>query len=69
VRFALDHQRDSVRPIAARFCEFDEDHRRSLQEILYLLNQRLLDQPVDLSLAVTYEFLNEAYRKPYTFSK
>jgi ABC-type nitrate/sulfonate/bicarbonate transport system substrate-binding protein len=67
VRFALDHQRDSVRPIAARFCEFDEDHWRSLQEIL--LSQRLLDQPVDLSLAVTYEFLNEAYCKPYTFGK
>jgi ABC-type nitrate/sulfonate/bicarbonate transport system substrate-binding protein len=67
VRFALDHQRDSVRPIAARFCEFDEGHWRSLQETL--LGQRLLDQPLDLSLAVTYQFLNEAYRKPYSFGK
>ena len=67
VRFALESQRDSVRPIAARFCEFDESHWRSLQEIL--LSQRLLDKPVDLSLAVTYQFLNEAYRKPYTFGQ
>lgn len=67
VRFALERQRDSVRPISARYCEFDELHWRSLQEIL--LRQRLLDQPVDLSLAVNYQFLKEAYRKLITFGK
>jgi hypothetical protein len=53
--------------LAARYCEFDERHWRSLQAIL--LSQRLLDQPVDLSLAVNYQFLEDAYRKPYTFGK
>jgi NitT/TauT family transport system substrate-binding protein len=67
VRFALERQRDYVRPLAARYCEFDERHWRSLQAIL--LSQRLLDQPVDLSLAVNYQFLEDAYRKPYTFGK
>ena len=67
VRFALAGQQDSVRPLAARYCEFDESHWRSLQEIL--LSQRLLDQPVDLSLAVNYRFLADAYRKPYTYGK
>jgi ABC-type nitrate/sulfonate/bicarbonate transport system substrate-binding protein len=67
VGFALRSEREAVRPIAARFCEFDEAHWRSLQDIL--LSQRLIDEPVDISSAVTYEYLDEAYRKPFTYGK
>jgi ABC-type nitrate/sulfonate/bicarbonate transport system substrate-binding protein len=67
VRFTLEHQREYVRPPAARFAEFDDSKWRSLHEIL--LKQRLLERSVDLSTAVAYEFLNEAYRKAFTFGK
>jgi ABC-type nitrate/sulfonate/bicarbonate transport system substrate-binding protein len=67
VRFALDRQREYLRPIAVRYGEFTEDQWRSLQVIL--LTQRLLERTVDLPEAVTYEFLRDAYRKPYTFGK
>jgi ABC-type nitrate/sulfonate/bicarbonate transport system substrate-binding protein len=67
VRFALDRQREYLRPIAVRYGEFTEDQWRALQSTL--LTQRLLDRTVDLPEAVTYEFLHDAYRKPYTFGK
>jgi ABC-type nitrate/sulfonate/bicarbonate transport system substrate-binding protein len=65
VRFALDRQREYLRPIAVRYGEFTEDQWRSLQTTL--LTQRLLERTVDLPEAVTYEFLHDAYRRPYTF--
>jgi hypothetical protein len=67
VRFVLDRQRDHLRPLALRFGEFDDRQWRSLQDIL--TSQRLLERPIDLSKAVTYAFLREAYRKAYTFGK
>ncbi len=67
VRFALDRQREYLRPITVRFGEFTQDQWRSLQATL--LAQRLLERTVDLPEAVTYEFLRDAYRKPYTFGK
>jgi ABC-type nitrate/sulfonate/bicarbonate transport system substrate-binding protein len=60
VRFALAQQREFLRPLGARFGEFDDTRWRSLQNIL--LQQKLLKQPLDLSRAVTYEFLRDAYR-------
>ena len=65
VRYALDRQREYLRPITARYGEFTEDQWRSLQATL--LAQRLLQRAVDLPGAITYEFLRDAYRKPYTF--
>jgi ABC-type nitrate/sulfonate/bicarbonate transport system substrate-binding protein len=67
VRFELERQRDILRPLGARFSEFDETRWRALQTIL--LQQKLLREPLDLSRAVTFEFLREAYRKPITFAK
>lgn len=67
VRFDLDQQREYVRPLAMRFAEFNKGQWRSLQDIL--LRQKLLAESVDLSTAVTYDFLREAYRKPGSFAK
>jgi hypothetical protein len=50
-----------LRPFGARFGEFDDTHWRALEAIL--LQQRLLKQPVDLSKALTFEYLRDAYRK------
>jgi ABC-type nitrate/sulfonate/bicarbonate transport system substrate-binding protein len=60
VRFALAQQREFLRPLGARFGEFDDTHWRSLQDIL--VQQKLLKEPMDLSRAVTYDFLRDAYR-------
>jgi len=67
IRFALDRQREYLRPIAARVGEFSTAQWRSLQAIL--LAQRLIGQTIDLSTAVSYEFLQETYRKPLTFGR
>jgi ABC-type nitrate/sulfonate/bicarbonate transport system substrate-binding protein len=61
VRFALAQQREFLRPLGARFGEFDDTHWRSLQDIL--VQQKLLKEPMDLSRAVTYDFLRDAYRR------
>jgi ABC-type nitrate/sulfonate/bicarbonate transport system substrate-binding protein len=67
VRFALDRQREYLRPLAVRYGEFNDVQWRSLQTIL--LTQRLLERTVDLPQAVSYDFLHEAYRKPLTFGE
>jgi ABC-type nitrate/sulfonate/bicarbonate transport system substrate-binding protein len=67
VRFVLERQRDNVRPPTARFGEFDDRQWRTLQDVL--VSQRLLERPLDLTRAVTYDFLRYAYRKPHTFGK
>jgi ABC-type nitrate/sulfonate/bicarbonate transport system substrate-binding protein len=67
VHFVLEREREYLRPQAMRFGEYDDRQWRSLQDIL--VSQKLLKQPIDMSKAVTYEFLREAYRKPYTFGK
>jgi len=61
VRFALDRQRQYLRPAASRIGEFSEAQWRSLNGTL--VAQRLLREPVDLSQAVTYDFVRDAYRR------
>lgn len=61
IRFRLEQQRTLLRPLGARFGEFDDTHWRSLQAIL--IQQKLLKEPLELSSAVTYDFLSDAYRK------
>jgi ABC-type nitrate/sulfonate/bicarbonate transport system substrate-binding protein len=61
IRFRLQQQREFLRPIGARFGEFEDAHWRSLQDIL--LQQRIIKEPIDLSRAVTYDFLRDVYRR------
>ncbi len=61
IRFRLEQQRALLRPLGARFGEFDDAHWQSLQAILF--QQRLIKEPVELSRAVTYDFLRDAYRR------
>jgi ABC-type nitrate/sulfonate/bicarbonate transport system substrate-binding protein len=65
IRFVLDRQREYLRPVDARFGEFNASQWRSLHNTL--LAQRLFEEPVDLPKAVSYEFLRDAYRKPFSF--
>jgi ABC-type nitrate/sulfonate/bicarbonate transport system substrate-binding protein len=67
LRFELDQQREFIRPLAMRFAEFNQTQWRALREIL--LRQKLMAESVDLSTAVSYEFLREAYRKPGSYAK
>jgi ABC-type nitrate/sulfonate/bicarbonate transport system substrate-binding protein len=61
VRFTLQQQRVFLRPLADRFCEFENSHWQSLQEIL--VKQKIIKEPIDLTSAVTYEFLRDVYRR------
>jgi ABC-type nitrate/sulfonate/bicarbonate transport system substrate-binding protein len=61
IRFRLDQQRAVLRPLGARFGEFDSAHWRSLQDIL--VQQKLLKEPIELSKAVSFEFLRDSYRR------
>jgi len=61
IRFRLEQQRALLRPLGARFGEFDDIHWRSLQAIL--IQQKLLKEPLELSSVVTYDFLKDLYRK------
>lgn len=67
VRYALERQREYVRPSESRYGEFNDVQWRSLQAVL--LSQRRLERPVEIPDAVTYEFLREAYRKPLTYGQ
>jgi ABC-type nitrate/sulfonate/bicarbonate transport system substrate-binding protein len=67
IRFRLEQQRALLRPLGARFGEFDAKHWQSLQDIL--LQQRLLKEPLDLSTALTYDFLRDAYRRSGTLEQ
>jgi ABC-type nitrate/sulfonate/bicarbonate transport system substrate-binding protein len=60
IRFKLDQQREFLRPLGARFAEFDQTRWRSLQDIL--LQQKQLKEPPDLSKAVNFEFLRDVYQ-------
>jgi ABC-type nitrate/sulfonate/bicarbonate transport system substrate-binding protein len=62
VRFALDRQRPYLRPAATRIGEFSEAQWRSLNDAL--VAQRLIMAPADLSRAMTFDFLRDAYRMP-----
>ncbi|GEM_PF-960777 len=61
IRFELDSERELQRPYGARFGDYDETQWQSLQA--FLVAQRLLRQPLDLSQAVSYDFIREAYRE------
>jgi hypothetical protein len=67
VLFELKTQRDTVLPLGRRLGEYDDTQWKQLLDIL--INERLIRDPdsVDLSKAVNYGFLREAYRKPITF--
>jgi ABC-type nitrate/sulfonate/bicarbonate transport system substrate-binding protein len=67
VRFELKDQRDNVLPLGRRFTEFDDSQWKMLLNIL--IDARLIhdSDSFNLSRAVTYEFLREAYRKPISF--
>jgi putative hydroxymethylpyrimidine transport system substrate-binding protein len=56
----MDTQRRLLRPFGARFGELDLRRLRILHE--QLLKQRIIQQPVDLTLAVNYHILTEIYR-------
>jgi NitT/TauT family transport system substrate-binding protein len=67
IRFRLEKQRELLRPVGARFGEFEEAHWRSLQDIL--VQQRLIKEPIDLSSAVAFDFLRDAYRRSETLAQ
>jgi ABC-type nitrate/sulfonate/bicarbonate transport system substrate-binding protein len=67
VRFKLARDREFRHSLATRFGEFSDAQWRMLNDIL--VQQRLLDAPVPLADAVTFEFLREAYRRPASFAK
>jgi ABC-type nitrate/sulfonate/bicarbonate transport system substrate-binding protein len=60
----LELQHDFVRPPGRRIAEFDENGWRTLRELLDRAG--LLKAPVDLSRAVSFDILREAYRKRLT---
>jgi ABC-type nitrate/sulfonate/bicarbonate transport system substrate-binding protein len=64
IRFKLEQQRAFLRPFGLRFGEFDDTHWRSLQDIL--VQQRLIKEPIDLSRAVTFDFLRDVSRRSRT---
>jgi ABC-type nitrate/sulfonate/bicarbonate transport system substrate-binding protein len=61
IRFRLQQQREFLRPFGARFGEFESSHWRSLQD--NLVQQRAIKEPIELSTAVTFDFLRDVYRK------
>jgi ABC-type nitrate/sulfonate/bicarbonate transport system substrate-binding protein len=61
VRFALEQQRDIVRPTGARIADYDESRWRTLRDVL--LFAKLGEDSVGLSEAVNYQFLRDVYRR------
>jgi ABC-type nitrate/sulfonate/bicarbonate transport system substrate-binding protein len=61
LRFILEQQRNYLQPPGERFGEFDSFRWRVTQDLL--LQQRRLERSSDLTKAVTYDFLREAYRR------
>jgi ABC-type nitrate/sulfonate/bicarbonate transport system substrate-binding protein len=65
--FALEAQRHFIAPPARRVAEIDLLHWRALDEIL--VQQKRLSRQVDLSRAITLDFLQDLSRRPITFGK
>jgi ABC-type nitrate/sulfonate/bicarbonate transport system substrate-binding protein len=64
----MDAQRRFLRPFGARFGELDLLRVQNLQD--QLLQQRVIQQPIDLTRAVNYDILSEVYRtKSDVFSR
>jgi hypothetical protein len=61
VRALMEEQRDLLRPMAARYCEFGREQWRQTEDIL--LSAQRLAEPLDLSAAVDFSVLREAYRR------
>jgi ABC-type nitrate/sulfonate/bicarbonate transport system substrate-binding protein len=61
VRFKLEQQRDFLRPLGARFGEFDQTQWRSMQDMLR--QQKIIIGTVDLSKAVSFDFVRDVYRR------
>ena len=61
VHASIERQRTLLRPLAARFCEFDLAQWRETEAVL-IATQRLAE-PIDLSAAVDFGPLREAYRR------
>jgi len=64
VKFKLAIQREFVLPIGRRAVEFDDQQWRQLATLLR--NARLIDGTTNMSEAVNYDLLKEAYRTPVT---
>jgi hypothetical protein len=60
----MDSQRSLLRPFGARFGEMGSIRIRTLQS--QLLQRRTIQQPVDLTRAIKYDILKEAYRNEAT---
>jgi hypothetical protein len=56
----MDAQRRFLRPYGARFGELDPQRLKNVQD--QLLQQRTIQQPIDLTRAVNYDILTEVYR-------
>ena len=65
LQFELAAQREFVRPPSRRVAEFDDLQWKQLR--LILISERLIDDSIDMSNAVNYDILKEAYRKPISF--
>jgi ABC-type nitrate/sulfonate/bicarbonate transport system substrate-binding protein len=57
----MERQRPLLRPLAARFCEFEREQWRQTEDIL--VATQILAEPIDLSTAVDFGPLHEAYRR------
>ena len=57
----MERQRPLLRPLAARFCEFEREQWRQTEDIL--VATQILAEPIDLSTAVEFGPLREAYRR------
>lgn len=60
LRQVMDTQRELIRPLGARFGEYDRQRWSDLHALL--LQQRQLSQPIDLSRAYSLDVLRELYR-------
>jgi NitT/TauT family transport system substrate-binding protein len=61
VQALMERQRPLLRPLAARFCEFEREQWRQTEDIL--VAAQVLAEPIDLSTAVEFGPLREAYRR------
>jgi NitT/TauT family transport system substrate-binding protein len=61
VQALMERQRPLLRPLAARFCEFEREQWRQTEDIL--VATQVLAEPIDLSTAVEFGPLREAYRR------
>ncbi len=61
VQTLMERQRPLLRPLAARFCEFGREHWTQTEDML--IATQFLAEPIELSAAVDFGPLREAYRQ------